>query len=211
MLLFTSPMKASRSPRGPRRNTAPSSTTSTFLASTCKVARLQGAFAPAILRFTQDSVYQLKALHQEFAQPLNIVITAKSKISTGERLHVVLFSSDLSLAYDKLIEYYSLRFQIEFNFRDAKQYWGLEDFMNLQEQPIHNAANLPLFMVNLSKVLLARLEQCRADSSALDLKAHFRAEKYALETLKLLPQKPDAFLIGRILADIPKIGAIRAA
>jgi len=29
--------------------------------------------------------------------------------------------------YDKLIDYYQLRFQIEFNFRDAKQYWGLED------------------------------------------------------------------------------------
>jgi len=28
---------------------------------------------------------------------------------------------DLELAYDKLIDYYQLRFQIEFNFRDAKQ------------------------------------------------------------------------------------------
>jgi putative transposase len=100
---------------------------------------------------------------------------------------------------------------IEFNFRDAKQFWGLEDFMNLGEQPIHNAANLSLFMVNLSKVFLAQLEQCRADSSVLDLKARFRAEKYVLETLKLLPQKPDAFLIQQILADFPKIGAIRAA
>jgi putative transposase len=159
----------------------------------------------------RTDIYQLKALHKEFAQPLNIVIIVKTKLSTTERLHVVLFSSDLSLAYDKLIEYYSLRFQIEFNFRDAKQYWGLEDFMNLQEQPIHNAANLSLFMVNLSKVLLAQLEQCRADSSVLDLKARFRAEKYALETLKLLPQKPDAFLIQQILTNIPKIGAIRAA
>jgi putative transposase len=123
----------------------------------------------------------------------------------------VLFSSDLSLAYDKLIDYYSLRFQIDFNFRDAKQFWGLEDFMNLQEQPIHNAANLSLFMVNLSKVLIAQLEQCQTNSSVLDLKARFRAEKYALETLKLLPQKPDAILIQQILTNIPKIGAIRAA
>ena len=29
------------------------------------------------------------------------------------------------------ILYYSLRFQIEFNFRDAKQFWGFEDFMNV--------------------------------------------------------------------------------
>ncbi len=83
--------------------------------------------------------------------------------------------------------------------------------MNVGEQPIHNAANLSLFMVNLSKVLISQLKQCQADTGVLDLKAHFRAEKYALETLKLLPQKPDAILIRQILNNIPKIGAIRAA
>jgi putative transposase len=159
----------------------------------------------------QTDIYQLKALHKEFAGPLNVVVILKTKLSSGERAHVVLFSSDLTLACEQLIEYYSLRFQLEFNFRDAKQFWGLEDFMNLGEQPIHNAANLSLFMVNVSKVLLNQPKPCQAKSSVLDLKAHFRAEKYALETLKLLPQKPDAILIRQILANIPKIGAIRAA
>jgi len=32
-----------------------------------------------------------------------------------------------------VIKSYSLCFQIEFNFRDAKQYWGLEDFMNVEK------------------------------------------------------------------------------
>lgn len=30
--------------------------------------------------------------------------------------------------YTALIDYYGLRCQIELNFRDAKRYWGLEDF-----------------------------------------------------------------------------------
>ena len=68
--------------------------------------------------------------------------------------HVILFSSDFALPYDKLIEYYKLRFQIEFNFRDAKQYWGLEDFMNISKNAVYNAANLAMFMVNMSFVLL---------------------------------------------------------
>ena len=59
----------------------------------------------------------------------------------------VLFSNDLTLASETVIDYYSLRFQIEFNFRDAKQYWGLEDFMNVQETQVNNAANFSLFMV----------------------------------------------------------------
>lgn len=35
-----------------------------------------------------------------------------------------------------LIDYYPLRFPIEFTFRDAKQYVGLEDFMGVQEVSI---------------------------------------------------------------------------
>ncbi|MCX6081767.1 MAG: hypothetical protein NTW32_19755, partial [Chloroflexi bacterium] len=46
---------------------------------------------------------------------------------------------------DKIIKFYQLRFQIEFNFRDAKQHWGLEDFMNVTQTAVTNAANLSFF------------------------------------------------------------------
>ena len=45
--------------------------------------------------------------------------------------HTILMSSDVRLAAAQLVEYYGLRFQIEFNFRDAQQHFGLEDFMNV--------------------------------------------------------------------------------
>ncbi len=78
----------------------------------------------------QTCIYQMQLLHKKFTQPLNVVIIVKMNLRTQARAHVVLFSSDLALAYASLVDYYGLRFQIEFNFRDAKQYWGLEDFMN---------------------------------------------------------------------------------
>src|SRR5712691_4723702 len=87
-------------------------------------------------------VYQMQLLHKGFTQPLNVVIIAKTNLRTQARAHVVLFSSDLDLTYAPLIDYYGLRFQIEFNFRDAKQYWGLEDFMNVTPTGVTNAANL---------------------------------------------------------------------
>ena len=67
--------------------------------------------------------------------------------------HVVLFSTDLDLSSAQIVDYYSLRFQIEFNFRDAKQHWGLEDFMNVTQQAVTNATNLAFFMVNLWPLL----------------------------------------------------------
>ncbi len=98
-------------------------------------------------------IYQMAMLHKLFAQKLNVVIIVKTNLETHARRHVILFSSDIKLAYDKLVDYYKLRFQIEFNFRDAKQYWGLEDFMNVKEVPVTNAANLAFFMVNVSQAL----------------------------------------------------------
>lgn len=63
--------------------------------------------------------------------PLNVVIIAKTPLQTQARAHVILFSCDLELGYAPLADDYRLRFQIEFNFQDAKQCWGLEDFMNV--------------------------------------------------------------------------------
>jgi hypothetical protein len=70
----------------------------------------------------QTRLYHMQLLHKEFAQPFNVVILAKTNLHTQARAHVILFSSDLDLAYASLVDYYRLRSQIEFNFRDAKQY-----------------------------------------------------------------------------------------
>src|SRR2546428_5437198 len=79
----------------------------------------------------ETRLYQAQLLHKEFVHPLNVVIIVKTNLRTQAQAHVLLFSSDLTLAYASLVDYYGLRFQIEFNFRDAKQYCGLEDFMNV--------------------------------------------------------------------------------
>ena len=154
------------------------------------------------------NIYQAQMRHKEFAQALNVVIIVKTNLKTGKWARVVLFSSDLDLAWDKLIDYYRLRFQIEFNFRDAKQYWGLEDFMNVKETAVTNAASLSLFMVNVSQLLLRDFRSENSNVNVLDLKAYFRGHKYVVETLKLLPQKPDPILMGEIFATISQLGSV---
>ncbi len=106
----------------------------------------------------RTEVYHLTARHSSFPHPLNVVILLKTNLQTRQQAHVILFSSDLTLDSETLIEYYSLRFQIEFNFRDAKQFWGLEDFMNTKEQGVINAANLSFLMINLSFTLLQSMK-----------------------------------------------------
>ena len=156
----------------------------------------------------ETQTYQIQCLHKEFGQPLNVVIIVKTNLQTQRWSHVILFSSDLALPFDKLIDYYSLRFQIEFNFRDAKQYSGLEDFMNVTQTAVTNAANLALSMVTLSQRLLRDFQSADQDYSIQDLKAHCRGYKYVAETIKLLPEKPEPVLLAHIFSQVACLGRI---
>ena len=171
-------------------------------------------FPPQYLKQTtvadgiETRTYQATLLHQEFAQPLNVVIIVKTNLQTQAWAHVVLFGSDLMLAWDKLVEYYRLRFQIEFNFRDAKQYWGLEDFMTVTETAVTNAANLSFFMVNVADCSRGLICPDETEFSVLDLKAYWRGYKYVTETIKMLQEKPDPILISQIFRQVACLGSI---
>ena len=154
--------------------------------------------------------YQGIFLHKEFGRDLNVVIIERLNLQTKQIGHAILFSSDLELGWEKLIDYYSLRFQIEFNFREAKQHFGLEDFMNTTKVGVENAANLAFLMVSLSANLIKNSgEKC---VGVLDLKTHFRGIKYAVETIKIVLEKAEGILmkeaIEQIKERISKLGSI---
>ncbi len=154
--------------------------------------------------------YQMHVFHKSFSDALNVVVVVKTHLKTGKRGHVILFSTDLDLTAPQIVDYYALRFQIEFNFRDAKQYWGLDDFMNVKPTAVTNAVNLAFLMVNLSAVILKPYRRNHPDFSILDLKALYRARRYLDETIKLLPDPPDDNLISRIWRRLTALGGIRA-
>ena len=112
----------------------------------------------------ETKLYQVQVWHKNFPDLLNVVVIVKKNLKTGKVAKVLLFSDDLNLPYDKLIDYYRLRFQVEFNFRDAKQYWGLEDFMNIKETQVTNMANFSLFMVTFSQLLLPQIKALESKS-----------------------------------------------
>jgi putative transposase len=159
----------------------------------------------------RTQIYQAVLLNKGFAFSINVVVILKTNLSTHKQAHIILFSTDLKLPYEKLFDYYTLRFQIEFNFRDAKQYWGLDDFMNVKQEAVTNAANLSFFMVNFSSVLLRRYRENNPNFSVLDLKSHYRGCRYASETIKLLPQKPDDILLAEIFEQIARLGMVHPA
>lgn len=153
---------------------------------------------------TRTRMYQFTAVHKKFADPLNVVVILKLNDKTGKTARIILFSTDMALEAELLVKYYRLRFQIEFNFRDAKQHWGLEDFMVIKEQAVSNASNLSLFMVNLSQGMM-RLND---ESSVLDLKVRFHGLRYAQEAFKILPEKANVINFDDWIKKMPILGRI---
>ncbi len=159
----------------------------------------------------KTKIYQIKGVWtKRMPFLLNVIIIVKIDIETQKRGRAVLFSTDLSLEAFTILRFYSLRFQIEFNFRDAKQYFGLSDFKNIKEQQVKNAIGLSLFMTNLSMVLIEQAQQNWKEEnlSIQDLKAYFRAEKYVEDILNTLEIPSESILIHQTFQDVLKIGAI---
>ncbi len=80
--------------------------------------------------------------------------------------------------------------------------------MTVTATGVSNAANLSLFLVNVSSVLLARVRQEDPQCSVLDLKAWYRGSKYVTELIKLLPESPNDDLIAQLFRQMTQLGRI---
>ena len=153
-------------------------------------------------------IYQLTCLHKEFAERLNIVIIVRTHLGSGRVGHVVLFSTDLSLEAQTLIDYYRLRFQIEFTFRDAKQHFGLEDFMGIRETSVANGLGLPFFVGNVARYLLEDFRERCPGAGLSDLRSFYRGRHYLQRLLKMLPDRLDGIVCERLLEQMSALGSI---
>ena len=155
-------------------------------------------------------VYHLKGmLHKSFDMPLNVVVLVKQKEKQQGR-PIVLFSTDPDATANTIIQYYNSRFQIEFNFRDARQFFGLSHFKSIFSNQVTNTIGYAFFMVSLSNILLFEIKTKYPDCqlSIQDLKAFFRAEKYLNELLNIPENKQGIFLSQNSNLKIPFVGAI---
>ena len=83
--------------------------------------------------------------------------------------------------------------------------------MNVTPTAVTNAANLSLFMVDVSQVLMCQYRQDDPNFSVLDLKAYYRGYRYISETIKILPQKPDENLVFQLFHKVAALGRIHPA
>jgi hypothetical protein len=95
-------------------------------------------------------IYSAIAYSVSLKREIRVVIIRSSDSAVSTR--AILFSTDKSLDALTLLSYYKARFQIEFLFRDAKQYTGLTHCQSRRSEAIDNQVNASLTALNLLKI-----------------------------------------------------------
>jgi putative transposase len=156
-------------------------------------------------------LYQLQAYTPKMTgKLLNVVILVHINTATNQQSRTILFTNDLTLTAGQVIDYYCLRFQIEFDFRDAKQFFGLSSFKNYKATQVTNAVNMAFTMTLISKILLEKYQTlCQCPTMGVwELKTLFRVQKYVKSTLKCHNLNPDDLLNNLQFLNIARLEAI---
>ncbi len=93
-------------------------------------------------------LYQKVLNHVQFQCNLNVVLV----VDTKHHRRALLFSTDLDMQALTLYRYYKARFQIEFLFRDAKQFTGLTDCQARSQAQLDFHFNASLTALSLAKL-----------------------------------------------------------
>jgi hypothetical protein len=96
-------------------------------------------------------LYTAVLYHVRLKLRLRVVVVLSYQDPSKPR-YVVLASTDTELDGRKLYDFYRARFQIEFIFRDAKQFTGLSDCQSRNKQALEFHFNASLTTLNLARV-----------------------------------------------------------
>ena len=119
-------------------------------------------------------IYAKMAYSKSLKRNIKVVMLRWDK---GGRIgRALLYSTDITLDAMTLITYYKARFQIEFLFRDAKQYTGLTHCQSLRKEAIHTHVNASLSALNLLKIE-DRMEKQTDDQTVISI-ASWKRKKY---------------------------------
>ena len=124
----------------------------------------------------KSKVLQAKVHSKSLKRIINLVIVyTKSK---GKWTYKLYFSTDINLETKLLLDYYKSRFQIEFIYRDAKQFTGLHDCQARSQNKLEFHFNIALSTVNIAKIThwLSIPKDQRTAFSMSDIKTMYHNE-----------------------------------
>ena len=108
-------------------------------------------FAGTLADASHVELYTARVWHMTLKRALRLVVLVNRKDPDKPR-YIVLAATAVELDARTLVAYYQARFQIEFLFRDAKQFTGLNDGQMRDEKALDFHFNASLATLNLVRV-----------------------------------------------------------
>ncbi len=150
-----------------------------------------------------EELYTLVAYSKAMKRNIRLVIWRGSK---GKRK--LYFSTDINMSGKEVIEFYRTRFQIEFCYRDAKQYTGLYHSQARDERKLDFAFNASFTAINAAKIMM---KQYNVPFSVESLKSLI-FNSYLLDRFfKLSGTRPNKKINAKLVKELIDIAAYRAA
>lgn len=101
-------------------------------------------------KYNYLQIYAQRLYSKHYQRSLQIVLVRNTKTNT----YLLLASTHLAQDAQQIVEYYQLRFQLEFVFRDAKQFMGFTHSQARDQDKLDFHFNLSLSAVNLARHVL---------------------------------------------------------
>lgn len=161
---------------------------------------------------SEDYVKVYSATVYSVAFKRDIKIAAAVFYKDGKEVaRKIYFSTNLDLGADKIFRYYCSRFQIEFLYRDAKQYCGLTNCQARSENKLAFHFNAALTAVNLAKIdwLNTRTDD-NSQFSMSDYKTMYNNELILKTFIEKFGINPNSTKNKQIIAELRNWGKIAA-
>lgn len=160
----------------------------------------------------EDHVKVYSAIVYSVAFKRDIKIAVALFYKNGKEVtRKIYFSTNLDLSADKIFRYYCSRFQIEFLYRDAKQYCGLTNCQARSQNKLAFHFNAALTAVNLAKVdWLNTKTDDNSQFSMSDYKTMYNNELLLKTFIERFGINPNSTKNKQIIAELRNWGKIAA-
>ncbi len=155
-------------------------------------------------------VYSAIVYSKAFEREINLAVAVFYK-NGKEVARKLYFSTDLEMSAEKIVNYYRSRFQIEFLYRDAKQYCGLTNCQARSENKLNFHFNAALTAVNLAKIeWLNTKNKPDEQFSMSDYKTMYNNELLLKQFIRVFGINPNSKKNKKNIAELRNWGKITA-
>lgn len=158
-----------------------------------------------------ERIYEGRAYVNALKRWCKVVIAQVIKEGKVKKAYIY-FCSDERITGERLILYYRKRFQMEFNFRDAKQHLGLTHCQSRDDKALEFHFNFALTMVNLAKVVhyIAIPKTERKPFSIADIKTRRHNTLIIEKIIAIYGKDPNVELNNPKIRELYELGCIAA-